>query len=47
MDIATLLDHRLGMLAVKKGVITADEFREALFEQRHASADGKVSRTIG
>jgi uncharacterized protein (DUF342 family) len=47
MDIATLLDHRLGMLAVKKGVITADAFREALYEQRHDAGDGKVSRTIG
>ena len=47
MDIATLLDHRLGMLAVKKGLITPDQFKEALQEQRHGYADGQVVQTIG
>jgi len=47
MEIATLLDHRLGMLAVKKGIITSDDFKEAMQEQRHGCSDGKAGNSIG
>jgi len=47
MDIATLLDHRLGMLAVRKGIITSAEFKDALQEQRHGHAGGQAFIPIG
>lgn len=34
MDIQTLLDHRLGMIAVKKGIITPAHLHHAIKEQR-------------
>ncbi len=34
MDIQTILDHRLGMIAVKKGIITYFQLQHAIKEQR-------------
>ncbi|HBN27370.1 MAG TPA: hypothetical protein DD405_07865 [Desulfobacteraceae bacterium] len=34
MDIQTILDHRLGMIAVKKGIITYFQLQHVIKEQR-------------
>ena len=42
MDIAELLDHRLGMIAVKKGLVGNEEFYRAIKEQKRIFSETKI-----
>ncbi len=46
MDTQQLLDHRIGMMAVQKGIIAIDEYQDVLKEQKRLFLDTKKNTSI-